>query len=136
MSSSLSKELSEECWCEFIVINFNTNNKRFSIYVTPPTSGNKLYFKVLDRDWNNSIKCARISLLKPEYIHCSDCELDEWILNDQEKKDLVDVLQTKIYLGEMTYWQYLTDQYDFQTKFLPNYNPNIINLPMPDYMKL
>lgn len=131
----ISKELLEIYNCDSLCA-FDEESK-MCIWINPPYGKQDYYFKVFDNHITESItKCARISLLKPEYIRCSDNP--EWFLNEEEKKCLMKLL-SKQYNKYFNIWGYLLYEYKIQSEFI-NYDysgiPNFESLPMPDYMKL
>ena len=108
-------------------------------------------------------KVARISFRRPEYIrsHFSLLDKDKWILNNQEKEDLMDTLNSKPLYDESEYfkttWEYMIFQfvlnsigsqcwvYEFSDDGVDNLlsskklaYPDCLpdDLPMPDYRKL
>lgn len=124
----ISKELTEHYDVEYHVITYTESNNVMHIMINPPTERDDLfYFKVFNNDAFKATKVARISLLIPEYIHCSDNP--EWILNEQEKINLISILSSGV-------WNKLLYNYEKQLKYLDNYKKNLIGLPMPDYSKL
>lgn len=131
----ISRELTEFSWTEYRVLN-DFSNYRWAIQLHPPIERNDLmYFKIYNRGiagqlpMFTSTKCARISILSPEYIHCSDCSKEEWILNADEKNHLCEILTDKIWKNLLYHYSHELYAYDGRKEI-------VYNLPMPDYSKL
>ena len=139
----LSRELTEFSWTECRILNDHTY--MWVIQLHPPIERDDImYFKIYNNaipdqvPMFNATKCARISLLNPEYIHCSDCSKEEWILNHDEKIHLCEILDN-------FYWKLLLIQYQDQLEAYDGRNLNLYsfdgenfipNIEKPDYMKL
>lgn len=140
----LSRELTEFSWTECRILNDNSDY-RWIIQLHPPIERDDvMYFKIYNNlvpgqtPMLNSTKCARISLLTPKYIHCSDCSKEEWILNNNEKNHLCEILDD-------FYWKILLMQYQDQLEAYDGRKLNlyslindeiILNLEKPNYMLL
>ena len=99
------------------------------VFITPPRPESNLrYIRVATNGTEEHIKSSRISLLAPEYIHCSDDPTPEWILNDKEKLMLMEVLREN--------WDMMVKQYEFQTEAIYCQAVSIRDLTMPDYTQL
>ena len=101
------------------------------VFITPSDS-NLRYVRVANGSFSDYkrgyTKCSRISLLKPEYIHCSDDPTPEWILSDAEKLMLMEVLRDN--------YNRLIYQYKFQTDGVFDNPIDITGLEIPDYTQL
>ena len=142
-SLGLSRELTEFSWTECRILN--DHEYMWAIQLHPPIERDDvMYFKIYNNatpgivPMFNSTKCARISLLSPEYIHCSDCSKEEWILNEDEKNHLCKILDD-------FYWRVLVMQYQDQLEAYDGRQLNlysfcddkiITNIPKPNYMLL
>lgn len=132
----LSRELGEFYNNGKIIVN-DTRIIPWEIHINPPIlKTDKLYFQLYNwsrltsRLYSNSTKCARISMISSEYIHCSDCSKEEWILTSNEKETLCNALTNNV-------WEKLKDEYIKSLMFADNDIINKIkNLSMPDYSKL
>lgn len=102
----LSKELTEYSEVEARVYNDHSEFK-WAIHIYPPINRND----------------------NPEYIHCSDCSKEEWILNKKERDHLCEILTPKI-------WELLLFYYEEEMIGYDSRKINIANLKMPDYSKL
>ena len=133
----ISKELTETYNVNAFGVDYARSGNKMCIFMNPPVGRYDLfYMKVFDNDLFNATKVARISLLKPEYIHCSDNP--EWILNEQEKQDLIDILQSNTIFDHLNNWELILFHYQSQLEFA-GYDISKIqleSLPMPDYSKL
>ena len=148
----------KESLCEMSRV-FSNVNPYLTLWVENPTGYNNQYFKLYNSNLiSKATKVARISMLKPNYlIHKNDDGKENWILNNKEKKDLVNLLKKpmKIY-SFITNWQYMIlvynrdnfdideldllsgeisiKEYNDNVKFIENALP--LDLKIPDYMKL
>ena len=123
----ISKELGEHSQIEARVVDSgNDGNFRYTIYVHPSENCKLVYFQIYD-DINifDAKKIARISMLNPEYIHCSDCSKEEWILSEEEKRALIPIIQ---YNWENILFDFKDNRWSFEDEFAW--------IPMPDYTQL
>lgn len=130
----ISRELTEH---SLINIFGSWQNENMYIMASPPVMRHDLfYIKVFNSDdLFTATKVARISLLKPEYIHCSDNP--EWILNDDEKRQLIEILSAEVN-NQMSHWELLLLDYEAEIEFA-EYDIASLNMTkwkMPDYTKL
>lgn len=139
-SYTISDELNELYGCDYIV-GYHYKRKGsvtkhkivdpiidMVVFITPPEPESDLrYIRVSNGSAENK-KSSRISLLAPEYIHCSDDPTPEWILNDKEKLMLMEVLREN--------WDLMVRQYEFQTEAIYCQAVSIRDLTMPDYTQL
>ena len=110
---------------------------KFKFYIHPPTElENIIYFKLYKgikpgENWIwTADNCARINMLKPEYIHCSDCSIPEFILSYNEKVELMKILNSGT-------WDLIKHSFNDQTQFMDNYSwIDISKLELPNYMLL
>lgn len=73
--------------------------------------------------------CTRISMLSPEYIQCNDCTMTSWILNEDERNHLCEIVKGR--------WQFLLSSYADELEwYIGEPHPEIMQLKMPDYTKL
>ena len=108
-----------------------------SIWTHPPVERNDLMYFIIFKGVEEgsspyivSSKCARISLTAPEYIKCSDCTKDNWILNYEGKKDLCRILRHK------KIWEIILREYMGALDGWNGKEIDISDLPIPDYMQL
>lgn len=91
-------------------------------------------------------KCARISLFDASYVHCTDCDLPEWIFTEAEVKNIIELLSGCKDISQIKYnksiWDTMIDAYNYNLDACRN-EPEIAELPnipadlqMPDYTKL
>lgn len=66
-------------------------------------------------------RCARINMTKPEYI---ECDIPNWILNEEEKAFLVQILNRR------RMWSNIIETWDFEMQTHHEL------FPIPDYMQL
>ena len=134
---TVSAELHEVPYCDAIIGYHYTDSSIESVridmmvFITPSDS-NLRYVRVANGSFSDYkrgyTKCSRISLLKPEYIHCSDDPTPEWILSDAEKLMLMEVLRDN--------YNRLIYQYKFQTDGVFDNPVDITGLEIPDYTQL
>lgn len=135
----ISNELHESACCDKIITcHFNNDDPltgvvNMMVFINPPDPDyGKLYMRVANGPFPDPLKgftkYSRISLTEPKYIHCSDDSTPEWILNDNEKKILMEILAPE--------WNNLLHYYKTQTEAIIGKSINIEGLPMPDYTKL
>lgn len=78
----------------------------------------------------NCNKMARISFFEPMYIECKDSSKDAWVLSENEKIKLVNMLTENI-------WVEMLKEYKFQLEVWENFHCNLPQyIPMPDYRLL
>lgn len=132
----LSRELGE-CYSLGETILDESSISGWEFHINPPlVETEKIYFQLYDLGRlettmsSFACKCARISMLSPEYIHCSDCSKEEWLLNKKERDHLCDILTDDL-------WEKIKNEYCICASF---YDKDIIDkiksLPIPDYSKL
>lgn len=127
---NISFALSELDELTKVVARYDNN----SIYVSSPTlRGDLIYFKI----YNNPVlwkatKCARISMLDPQYVYAPDVDKRSiWILSNEEKSRLIEVFNTQTEL-----WAKIKNEFIFQSEY-ENLNADFIeNLQLPDYSQL
>ena len=132
-----SFELNEQDWTATPVINKDD----FSIWIFPTEQSP--HINIYEGSMTLSTKCCRLSLIEPKYLFTSDCDVEDWILTDEEKRRLIAILQSQNntigFFGESsdTVWDYIIKLYNFQVYcntgikcILPE------DLPIPDYRKL
>lgn len=132
----LSRELGEY-YVNGNSILMNAHILPWEIHINPSLFENinpyfQLYdgFRVTSILSSSALKCARISLLSPDYVHCSDCSKEEWILTDEEKEILSKALTNEI-------WEKIKDNYCKSLLFADETVINKIrDLPIPDYSNL
>lgn len=138
---------------------FTDSLNKLAIWVENLTGYNNQYFKLYNNDsYVKATKVARISMLKPNYlVHKNDDGKENWILNNKEKRKLINLLHSKneeyVILSN---WQVIIATYNRDNFHIPfvnlvmrnitfdDYNEKIktikgaipLNQPMPDYMKL
>lgn len=130
----ISEELTENYEVEARI--YNDDEYDWAIHIHPPTEREDIiYFKIYNNNKSGTIaqfasdKCARISMLSPEYIKCSDCSKSEWILNKEEKDHLCKITNL--------FWKTLLNDYENELySYDGNRRPEILGLQMPDYTKL
>ena len=130
----ISKELGEHSQIEDRVLNIYDGIYDWCIQLHPSlkTNNKNFYFKIYNkRDMTSANKVARISMIKPEYIHCSDCSKEEWILSEDEKKYYIQEIQKHWESIKLAYVN--IGEYEGFDQSGLNY---ISNLPMPDYTQL
>lgn len=114
----------------------------FFIFFNAITDNKHPYMRVTDGNHLNYTKSCRISLIEPEYVEVSDDPLDTWRFNDEEKKEFIkmmnssakDLLNHDYIKSDITFWDYLLKEYDFQVD--SQGNKCLAGKPMPDYTKL
>lgn len=138
---------------------FTDSLNKLAIWVENPTGYNNQYFKLYNNDsYVKSTKVARISMLKPNYlVHKNDDGKENWILNNKEKRKLINLLHSKNeeYVT-LSNWQVIIATYNRDNFHIPfinlitknitfdDYNEKVktikgaisLDRPMPDYMKL
>lgn len=132
----ISKQLMEHSQIEspFWINDKNLDN--IKVYIHPPIKDTGLvYFKLYGEInpgehyiWTAK-KCARISMLNPEYIRCTDCSMDDWILSYNEREYLCNLLTDDI-------WNSLLYTYYNEVEYMYKNPERILYLQMPDYSKL
>lgn len=130
----ISLELTEHSEVEARI--YNDDEYDWAIHIHPPTERKDImYFKIYNNNKSGTIaqftsdKCARISMLSPEYIQCSDCSKKEWILSKKEKEHLCKIADL--------FWKSLLIDYENELNwYTGKEHPEILNLQMPDYSKL
>ena len=146
------------------VTNYNPN---MSIWVESPQKGRDVrYFKLYNSNIvSKATKVARISFKKVNYLdHVNSDGKDEWILNNKEKRELIDILTAKSAFNNITNWKmvilvYNDDNFGIDRNLLltnkmtkseyeeivkdinkdtkdERYKALSLDLPIPDYMKL
>lgn len=83
--------------------------------------------------------CARISLLKPEYILCGDTKIPNKPLLQKHKNILINILNTSISnMIECDNWESFKFRYSENLKWFDRNElaEYILNLPKPDYTDL
>lgn len=153
-----SEEYEMVCEMANVARNFEIN---WSIYVEPDRRRNRpTYFKLYsDANYVDAEYCARISLLKPEYIIHKDGDKKPFVLNSHEKKTLINFLNGHQYgrkksnVSELTVWQRLIAFWNKEMGYVDDIedaldhnsentdindidSPLPIDLEMPDYTKL
>lgn len=137
----LSEELTEHPDIGCTVHN-ERNKYNWCIRVNPPIERNDIiYFCIYEKDNINerccpwtADRCARISMISPYYINCSDSGLPNWILSDDQISYLVELLTRDNY----RIWNNILYQYKFQLNSwdgreisldisLPNYYHLLVN---------
>lgn len=121
-------------------------------WVENPNTHENDYFKYLDSfSYKKAGYIARISLKEPKYLkHRNSDGKKNWVLNNKEKKELVEIMNSPSKSREgFTNWQATLIQYNFdnffiqpgetinstfdKNKYLDAYD---INTPMPNYLEL
>ena len=131
---------------------WNSKQNNRCVWVENPSGYNNRYFKYLDGvTFGQANRCARISLLKPEYIqHSNYGNKQNWRLTDKEKKELIMLMNqsNKKYQGcnnwQATLITYNEDNFgiDFDETINNTFDKKKypkafdINTPMPNYMEL
>jgi hypothetical protein len=115
----------------------------WSIWIYPLLDTEWLYFDLLDSvDICNAKRHARMSLVYPRYVEFIDTTREQWILNDEEKLILCNIINSPckydisgtIISG--TIWTYMRDMHiDMDYSDLHNLRW-LIQIPTPDYSKL
>lgn len=130
----ISKELTEHSEVEARVYN-DFSEYGWIIHIHPPTERQDLiYFKIYKGFsspaefglWT-ATDCARISMLNPEYINCSDCSINTWVLNEDERNHLCSIIND--------IWDGLLFDYSQELTWLTGTDVDL-NLQIPDYTKL
>ena len=157
---ALDEELYPVCLDEMATIIADTKDGGMCIVVNRSEfrKGNP-YFKVVNHNsFVKAEKIARISFLKPEYIiHKNRDGKTNWVLNNQEKRHMIELLHqksTNIFRNgkRMSNWEKAIAQYNMENSLINNIekaedkklkdtkdfetDPLPIDLPMPNYMKL
>ena len=114
-------------------IPFGTSSE-WSIIVHPKNNYSDMYFILLEnlrqgksQEMYSNIaqmiydRCARINMQKPEYV---ECEVLNWVLNENEKKFLVQLL------SKPNIWNSIIGSWDWELD--THHDP----FPRPDYMQL
>jgi len=130
----ISEELTEDYEVEARI--YNDEKYDWAIHIHPPVARKDIvYFKIYNNNTKGSIaqfasdKCARISMLSPEYIHCEDCSKNEWTLNNEEKEHLCEIVNS--------FWEILLTEYENELySYDGKRRPEILKLQIPDYTKL
>lgn len=110
----------------------------FSIWCFP--SPKYPHINIYEKNMTTATKCARVSLITPEYLYPEDCDISNWNLSIDKKRILIEILQSENITGDFedakTIWDYIIYSYNFEMK-CSGYNCRLpYNLPIPDYMKL
>lgn len=138
----LSRELTEWSQCS-VPIASDAYKYGWRILLHPPVERNDvMYFKIYNITGEcpdtlhptcgpSSSKCARISILAPEYIICKDSTKDSWVLNDNEKVILQKILTLDVWNSLLYHYQNEISGYEDVYG-----NIDITNIPIPDYSKL
>lgn len=138
----LSRELTEWSQCS-VPIASDAYKYGWRIVLHPPVERNDImYFKLYNIAGEcpddlhptcgpSSTKCARISITEAQYIECSDTTKNNWILNNDEKEILKQILTPDVWYSLLFHYQNEISGYDDIYG-----NIDITNLPIPDYSKL
>lgn len=132
----LSRELTEYSQTEARV--YNCDDNKWAIQINPPIERSDLiYFILYDHKFlcdiiTNKTKMARISMMTPEYIHCNDSSKEEWILTEEERDQLYEIL-TK---DNNKIWEMIKSCYHDELQAYDERNLNLSDLEIPDYSKL
>lgn len=110
----------------------------FSIWCFP--SPKYPHINIYEKNMTTTTKCARVSLIAPEYLYPEDCDISNWNLSINEKKILIETLQSENITGEFkgakTVWNYIIYSYNFEM-MCSGYKYRLPeDLPMPNYMEL
>jgi hypothetical protein len=135
-----------------ISMAWNSKQSNRCVWVENPSGHNNKYFKYLNGiTYGKADKCARISMLRPEYVEHKDYDRkNNWILNSSERKELVTLMQepNKKYPGcnnwQATIITYNEDNFgiDFDETINDSFDKELypdafsINTPMPNYKEL
>ena len=133
----LSVELTERIDADAVAGMYKKDGYNWALWTYPPTERDDLKYFIAYPDcatgeypmFTNK-RCARISILAPEYIKCSDCTKEEWILTHEEKKRLCE------YLNEGNNWKRLQALYEDALEGFSGKIVHVKGLPIPDYMQL
>ena len=156
----LDEKLYPVCLDEMATIIADTKDGGMCIVVNAnETRKGMPYFKVVNHNsFRKAEKIARISFLKPEYIiHKNRDGKTNWVLNNQEKRHMIELLHqksTNIFRDgkRMSNWEKAIAQYNMENSLINNIEKAEdkklkdtkdfekealpIDLPIPDYMKL
>lgn len=93
------------------------------------------YFKLYNKaKYTSATKIARISIIGPRYIeHTNSSNLEDWILNSSEKRNLNAIMIKKASSGKTVYQEMLEEMArvnHFKDK------DRILSIPCPDFTKL
>ena len=84
-------------------------------------------------------KMIRVNMIKPEYIPIKKCFTKRWVLTENEKQRLCNLLNSKptTCTKYNTVWEVINEEANLQSLNLGwNHESGISIPPMPDYMKL
>ena len=133
----ISKELCELSTVESRIYN-DFSEYKWIIHIYPPYNKyDSPYFLLYDNltvgdaTFERSTKCARISMISPEYVRCSDSSKKEWILNNDEKRHLCELMS-----NDWIWYDLLISSYEDELKFCYGKNINMHHIKRPDYMQL
>ena len=131
----VSSELTENTQVECRICNLPNG---WAIQIYPPLERNDImYFILYDKQFiddimSDSVKMCRISITSPSYIQCSDCSKMKWILNEDEKQYLFNILKE----NNMKLWEILKNSYSEQLLYYDNRKLDLSNIQLPDYRLL
>lgn len=135
-----SKELTEFDGLMTVVLPYWYNHK-WTIACNTPID-HEPYFIMYYGSIMEHDKKARISIFKPEYVHCTDDPTPEWILTDEEINEMIGIFnlpckETDPALdSDNTVWKNMLIDYEFTSESDNPYYKNIVNRELPDYTKL
>ena len=125
----------KEPLCEMSRV-FSNVNPYLTLWVENPTRYNNQYFKLYNSNIiSKATKVARISMLKPNYlIHKNDDGKENWILNNKEKRKLVNLLHSKNEEYDiLSNWQVIIATYNRDNFHIPFVNLIMKNITFDDY---
>ena len=133
----LSRELTEFSQIDARIYN-DDSEYDWALHVYPPIERDEImYFVIYDKCLIDDVrsentKMARISMRAPEYITCTDSSKESWILNENERAHLYDILTAD---NEKT-WDNLKYFYAHEMNWYDDRKINLDDLAMPDYRLL
>lgn len=130
----LSRELTEFSQIDARIYN-DDSEYDWALHVYPPIERDDvMYFVLYDRSMIDDVrsdktKMARISMLAPEYVTCTDSSKERWILNENEKAHLYDVLTE----NDGKIWDNMKYFYAHELNWYDSRKIDLDDLAMPDY---
>lgn len=130
----LSRELTEFSQIDARIYN-DDSEYDWAIHVYPSIEWDDvMYFVIYDKCLVDDVKSentkmARISMLTPEYITCTDSSKASWILNENERAHLYDILTADN--GKI--WDNMKYFYAHELNCYDSRKIDLGDLVMPDY---
>lgn len=132
-----SKQLKEDYNISFYMGFYKDYKISIFCMVTEDDPHINIYYD--ERGMWTATKVARVSLLEPKYLIPSDCDIDIWVFNTEEKMLLLSILKSESIScsgAGYTAWEDIIRKFNLEAE-CNNYKRRLPeDLPIPNYMKL